>query len=133
LRQISSSAFKRRFGSLIHTPAQAHFPEHHLGTRGEILVDGNSVAMPVLKISRFLPRGTTRSFAGFQASEHHDVRGDFSVRVFLKASLGRRTAPNNSARGERYSRKTESSLSMVPLDVMNIRKAAGRTRSSGAA
>jgi hypothetical protein len=52
---------------------------------------------------------------------------------FLKASFGRRIAPSNSVRVESSSRSVESSLSIVPRDVMNIMRPPGRTFSRAAA
>ena len=52
---------------------------------------------------------------------------------FLKASFGRRIAPSNSVRVDSNSRSVESSLSIVPRDVMNISKPPGRTFSRAAA
>ena len=51
----------------------------------------------------------------------------------LKASLGKRIAPKNSARVDRSSRMPESSLSIVPRDVTNITRPPGRAFSSTAA
>jgi hypothetical protein len=52
---------------------------------------------------------------------------------FLKALFGRRIAPSNSVRVESISRSVESSLSIVPRDVMNMSSPPGRTFSSEAA
>ena len=57
-----------------------------------------------------------------------------SVLAFcLKASLGRRMAPKNSACCERYSRRVELTLSIVPIEVMNKSNPPGRNFSSAAA
>ena len=81
LRQVASVADQRRFAPSIHAAGHLHLAQQHLGMRGEVFVHGDRFLQRVGNLNESFPRRNARQLAGQPLAQHHEIRGDFRVRV----------------------------------------------------